>query len=98
MVTLASVRGDLGSLRRHFGNIGVTLASLWGALGGLSGNPRRYSLSKRAPATYSRFRAGAGRVQGECEESARRVRGGCEYRSKGNLTGAKVPWRRFLTI
>ena len=27
---------SLESLRRHFGNIGVTLASLWGALGGLN--------------------------------------------------------------
>ena len=60
MVTLASVRANLGSLRRHFGNIGVTLASFWGAKG--------------AQMTNSRFRAGASRVQGECKESARRVR------------------------
>ena len=60
MVTLATVWGDLGSLRRHFGNIGVTLASFWGAKG--------------AQMTNSRFRASAGRVQGECRESAGRVR------------------------
>ena len=77
MVTLASVWSDLGSLRRPFGSIGVTLASFWGAKG--------------AQTTNSRFRARAGRVQGQCRESARRVQGGCEYRSKANLTGAKAP-------
>ena len=63
MVTLATVWGDLGSLRRHFGKIGVTLASLWGALGGPKGPERPIPDSEQ--------------VRGECKESARRVQGEC---------------------
>ena len=71
MATLATVWGDLGSLRRHFGKIGVTLASLWGALGGPKG-PRRPTPDSEQG--QGECKESAGRVQGECEESAGRVR------------------------
>ena len=73
---------------------GVTSASFWEHRGDFG----IFWGAKGAQMTNSRFRASAGRPQGECKESARRVQGsarrvqgGCEYRSKGNLRGARVP-------